>query len=367
VPSRIWKDISVDFIEKLPISAGCSYLMVIIDRLGKGVILIPCEQVDTGTVISKFIDRFAREHGIADSIVSDRGTQFVNALWGGLCQRLGIQRRLSTAFHPQTDGQTERMNAVVEEYIRNFCNSYQTDWAPLTAIAQLAINGRDAASTGISPFFLSHGYNVEPLQLHEVTEASEMNKTAAERANDITTKLAQALAVAQAELIAAQQRMEDIANRRREAAPEYKVGQKVWLDLRNIRTDRPSKKLDARHAKYTVLEKIGSHAYRLDVPGTIHDVFHTSLLRPAGENPFPSQEHLDYQPPAQLVEGNEEYQVEEILDERTKRRGRGFVKQYLVRWTGYAQPTWEPAHLLEDAAALDHWLERRTAAAEGGE
>jgi len=367
VPSRMWRDISMDFIEKLPMSDGNTNLMVIVDRLGKGIILVPCKHIDTETVISKFVDRFIREHGPPSSIISDRGTQFVNDLWKGVCERLKIMRRLSTAHHPQTDGQTERANSVVEEYLRNFCTYLQTDWSPLTAIAQLAINGRDATATGISPFFLTHGYNVEPLQLDEAIPTSEQQRPAAERANDIVTKLRQAFDIAQTELVSAQQRMEDSANRRRETPLEYKVGQKVWLDLRNIRTERPSKKLDARHAKYTILEKVGSHAYRLDVPGTIHDVFHTTLLRPAGTRPLPSQTRHDYQPPAHLVEGNEEYLVDSILDERTIRRGRGHMKQYLVRWTGYARPTWEPARSMEDTEALDHWLQHHNALAEGGE
>ncbi|KKA22103.1 hypothetical protein T310_3843, partial [Rasamsonia emersonii CBS 393.64] len=144
-------------------------------------------------------------------------------------------------------------------------------------------------------------------------------------------------------------------------ATNYKVGDKVWLDLRNIRTDRPSKKLDARHAKYTVLEKIGSHAYRLDTPLGIHPVFHTSLLRPANNNPLPSQIRTDPQPPAILGNDNdeEEFLVEEILDERHQRWGRGYRHQYLVKWDGYQQPTWTAAKNMEDTVALDVWEARK--------
>ena len=114
-------------------------------------------------------------------------------------------------------------------------------------------------------------------------------------------------------MAAAQEGQEEYANRHRQAAPAYQVGQKVWLDLRNIKTNRPSKKLDARHAKFTVLEKIGSHAYRLDTPPGIHNVFHTYLLRPAADDPFPSQKQTDWQPPAIINdEGEEEWEVERI-------------------------------------------------------
>jgi hypothetical protein len=137
--------------------------------------------------------------------------------------------------------------------------------------------------------------------------------------------------------------MEESANRHRDVAYMYWVGDKVWLNLYNIRTDRLSKKLDYKHAKFTVLEKISTYTYYLDVPGSIHNVFHTALLRPASENPFPSQEVLDYQPPGQLIDGELEYVVKRIEEEHTIKRGRGTQRQYLVKWLGYEQRDWQPA------------------------
>jgi transposase InsO family protein len=357
IPERKWREISIDFIEKLPISTGCSDMMVIVDRLGKGVIIEPCEKIDTDTVARKLIKVFIGHHGIPEAITSDRGTQFVNAMWERFCELLGIKRRLSTAYHPETDGQTERMNATIEAYIRAFCHWAQGDWAFLCPMAQLAINGRDAASTGISPFFLDHGYHVEPLQLQEEVQevphaqAQSMRK----KAENIVAKLKGTLDIVQAEMAAAQQRQESLANRHRDEAYEYKVGDKVWLDLRNIRTDRPSKKLDAKHAKFTVLERVGSHAYKLNTPPSIHNVFHTMLLRPAATDPFPSQRNDDYQPPAELIDGEEEWQIDRITGERMVKVGRGYRKEYRVKWTGYSRETWTKAVLLEDTAALDQW------------
>jgi hypothetical protein len=115
-----------------------------------------------------------------------------------------------------------------------------------------------------------------------------------------------------------------------------------------------------------VLEAIGLHAYCLDTPPGIHNVFYVSLLRPAANGPFPSQSNSDYQPPAKLVNGEEEYAVEEILQEREKRVGRGRRTEYLVKWVGYKQPTWEPAANLVDTAALDAWEARRPHSGKGG-
>jgi hypothetical protein len=370
IPERKWRDIAVDFVDKLPLSEGCTSMMVIVDRLGKGVIPIPCEDMEAETVARKLIQYFVGYHGVPTSVVSDRGTQFVGDLMTRLYKLLNIKPRPSTAFHPQTDGQTERMNAVIEEYLRNFCNHAQDDWAILLPIAQLAINGRDAASTGISPFFLDHGYHVEPFTITEEIPEESRLRTPREKANQIVLKLQAALDVAVTELAAAQDRMERTANGRRDPAPNYRVGDKVWLDLRNVRTERLSKKLDARHAKYNILEKTGSHTYRLNTPSAIHDVFHTSLLRPAHMDPFPSQRNDDYQPPAELTDenGNEEYRVDHILNEHTVKRGRGSRKEYLVKWTGWRRPTWTNAKFLEDTEALDKWEQRSgSSAGRGGE
>jgi hypothetical protein len=157
----------------------------------------------------------------------------------------------------------------------------------------------------------------------------------------------------------AQQVQEEATNRHRQQSPSFRVGDKVWLNLKNIRTDRTTKKLDAKHAKFTVTEVIGSHSYRLDTPPGIHNVFHSQLLRPASSDPLPSQIQDDSQPQPQLVGDEEEYDIEEILREKTLRRGRRKTQQYLVKWTGYARPTWEPHDALKDTAALVRWEERR--------
>ena len=140
----------------------------------------------------------------------------------------------------------------------------------------------------------------------------------------------------------AQQIQEEIANRKRQQAPSFQVGDKVWLSLKNVCTDRPSKSIDAKNAKYTVTEVVGSHSYRLDTPLGIHNVFYTQLLRLAATDPWPSQVQSDSQPAPRLVDSDLEYEVDKIIDEKLVRQ----KKKLLVKWTGYARPTWEP----EDAS-----------------
>jgi hypothetical protein len=132
----------------------------------------------------------------------------------------------------------------------------------------------------MSPFFLDHGYHVEPLDFDTDPREFGNPRTPAQKAENIVAKLKEALEMAQASMASAQQAQEEYANHRRDPAREYQVGDKIWLDLRNVRTERPSKKLDIHNAQYTVLEKVGSHAYKFNIPeGTIHPVFHTTLLR----------------------------------------------------------------------------------------
>ena len=175
------------------------------------------------------------------------------------------------------------------------------------------------------------------------------------RGEAFVAKLKEAVEVAQAAMATAQELQEEYANRARQVAEQFRVGDKVWLRLNNVKTDRPSKKLDWRNAKYTVTELIGSHACRLDTPPGIHNVFHVMHLKRAGDDPLPSQVQDDTQPPAIIPEddpdGEEEWQVEEILESRKTRR----ATEVLVKWTGYAQPTWEPLSAFLETEALDRY------------
>ena len=146
------------------------------------------EDIQAETVAKWFVRNYYRKHYLPRAIVSDRGTQFVGLLWARICKLLGIARRLSTAYHPETDGSTERMNQELETYLRTFVNHAQDDWYEMLPSAELAINGKDAASTSISPFFLEHGYHINPFSIQEELSEAVRNSPVA-IANRIVRKL----------------------------------------------------------------------------------------------------------------------------------------------------------------------------------
>jgi hypothetical protein len=359
IPERMWSELSIDFITDLPPSGPdqATNIMVVTDRLFKSVILEPMASITTEAVAERLMVSLIRHHGLPRAIVSDRGPQFVSLMWKRICELLRITRRLSTAYHPETDGATERMNQVIEHYLRCYATYWQDDWAGLLPIAMLAINNRDATSTGISPFFATHGYHVDLLSTIADKEGEEPLRTQGRspvaRGEAFVARLKEATEFAQATMASAQEQQEEYANRARQAAEQFRVGDKVWLSLRNIKTHRPSKKLDWLNAKYEVTEVISSHSYRLNTPPGIHSVFHVSMLKRAGDDPLPSQVQDDTQPPPIIAEdtGEQEWFVEEILKARKERRD----YQVLVKWTGYAQSTWEPLSALLDTEALDRF------------
>ena len=165
IPTQRWKDLSIDFMTGLPVSTdwkGESYdsILVIVDRLTKMIHYEPVKiTIDAPGLAKVIIDVVVRHHGLPNSIITDRGSLFTSKFWFSLCYFLGIKRRLSMAFHPQTNGQTERQNSTMEAYLRAFVNWEQNDWARLLPMAEFAYNNAKNASTGYTPFKLNYGFH----------------------------------------------------------------------------------------------------------------------------------------------------------------------------------------------------------------
>jgi hypothetical protein len=348
--------LSIDFMTELPAEnkGDPRYLMVITDRLLKGTTLEAMNTMEAEACAERFLQCHYRFHGFPRAITSDRGSNWVGRFWTKLCELVGMEQRLSTAFHPETDGATERMNQEVQAYLRAFVTYAQYDWHKLLPTAMLAINNRDT-SLGASPFFLTHGYHAEPIQqVAREDRPSPPTKVA----EDFVERLTEAQEFAQAAMASVQQRMEDQANKGRKEALNLKAKDLVWLNLKNIQTPQTSKKLSWINAKYRVTKVISPHVVELDVPTGIFPRFHVDLLKKAGEDPLPSQQQDDAQPPPLVPEtenSEAEYEVERVLRAENRPRGRGFRREVLVKWTGYKNPTWEPRTYLENTIALEEF------------
>lgn len=157
-----------------------------------------------------------------------------------MCKAAKIEQRLSTAFHPETDGATERMNQEVLAYLRSFISYAQFDWPDMLPTAQLSLNNRNNSSYGVSPFFLEHGYNIEPIQ-QKWLSSNGKRSAQTKLAENFIRRVKEAEEYAGAAMASAQQRMEDQANKSRNPSPLFRKGDKVWLNLKNIQTPQPKK------------------------------------------------------------------------------------------------------------------------------
>ena len=163
IPEQAWQELAMDFIVGLPASSGCTNILGVTDRLTKSMVLVPMSLMTAEDVADAMMRHVFAHHGLPRAIVSDQGSQFVSLMWSTVCRNLGITQRLSTAFHPETDGAQERSNQEIEVYLRAFTSYSQDDWASLLPTAQLALNNRPATATGMSPFFMTHGYHQDTI------------------------------------------------------------------------------------------------------------------------------------------------------------------------------------------------------------
>lgn len=359
IPERTWRDISMDFITHLPASQNHDAILVVVDRLTKMRHLIPCKATcDSAETARLYLQYVWKLHGLPTTIISDRGPQFVSEFWKHLNRSLEINSLLSTAVHPQTDGQTERFNAVLEQYLRAYVSYLQDDWYTWLPLAEFAANSWKSETTGVSPFFANYGFH--PRMGFE-PDAPPAATPATRDAAQFAEKMQLIIEYLRSESAAAQNRYEEQANRRRRPARIYKPGDLVWLDARNLRTLRPQKKLDWKNIGPLRIEKaVSPYAYKLELPASmrVHPVFHVNLLRPAENDPLPGQRPAP--PPPVDVDGAEEFEVEEVLDSRWEKKGRGRPRlRYTVRWVGFDQPTEEPAEYLENAQQIVANFHRR--------
>ncbi len=320
-----------------------------------------------------------RLHDIPAEIVSDRDPCFTGASWKDLQRLLGTKLCMSTAYHPQTDGQTERANRVVEEVLRHTVNQAMDNWDELLAGVELAINTTVKRSTGMSPFMLSHGrkpilpfnqHLMPRMLLNELTdEAMEAaarscgaltvpmtaaNESKVPAARLLHGKMSRMYTEAKKALTIARQRQQEQTDRhRRDTSRLYPVGGKAVLSTKNINLQLPSggtKKLMPRYVgPFEILERIGKVAYRLKLSKNfkgLHNVFHVSRLHPWRED---GPRRPPKPPESFELEGEPYWNVEKILTHEHRIVGKRIKTLYTVHWEGFPEEesTEEPADNLK--------------------
>jgi len=341
IPERPWQEITMDFITGLP---PCEYqgrvydaILVVMDRYTKRAKYIhTMKTLDAAGLADLLEEYILRDKGTPEGIVTDRGGIFTSNYWSELCYNLRIQRKFSTAFHPQTDGQTERQNQTVEAYLRAYCNDWKNDWVRKLGTAEFSYNNSKHSTTGMSPFMAESGYNPTiPAQVGVSKKAVDV-PSAKERIVD----LIKARVILQRNWSAASANQVKHYDKLH-IDKSFKLNEWVLLSSKNIRF-RAGKLAPKYIGPFKIIKVVGSHAYELKLPPLyerIHPVFHVSLLESYrsrdGEEPgtWNTPELEDESEP-------EEWEVETIVD----RRGKGKKVQYLVRWKGWPKEYDEWVH-----------------------
>ena len=329
VPERVWTDISMDFIEGLPKSAGKDVIMVVVDRLSKYTHFLLLSHPFTAIGVAQaFLDGVFKLHGVPNSIVSDRDKVFLSQFWQELFKHLGTKLNMSTAYHPQSDGQSEVVNRCLESYLRCMVHERPRDWAKWVSLAEWWYNTTFHTSINTTPYAVVYG---QPAPVHMPYLPGDSKVASVDRslqAREAAIKLLKFY------LERARHRMKQQADKKR-SDRQFMVGDLVYLKLQPYRqksvVNRLCLKLLAKFfGPYKVLDRVGSVAYKLELPpaSRIHPVFHVSQLKKhVGEAVVQSQ--------LPLLD-NDGLLVKEpvhILDRRMSKVGNVAVTEVLVRWS----------------------------------
>jgi hypothetical protein len=346
IPNAIWEDLSLDFITGLPKSKGYDAVLVVVDRLSKyGHFILLKHPYTAKTVAEIFVREVVRLHGTPHSIISDRDPIFVSHFWKELFKLQGTKLQMSSAYHPETDGQTEVLNRCLESYLRCFASEQPKSWSHWIPWAEYWYNTTYHISIGKTPFEVVYGRQA-PSLLRFLSNETKVQAVALELSDRD-----EALSQLKAHLLRAQQQMKKYADKSRRDV-NFDIGEWVFLKLRPHRQHsvirRINQKLAARfYGPFKIVEKIGEVAYKLLLPDSskIHPVFHVSLLKKAVGD-YEVQGTL----PKELeITAEEDHYPEQVIGSRLITKEGLTVPQSLIKWRGGTldDVTWEDNDFLQ--------------------
>jgi hypothetical protein len=345
-----FQQVTCDFITDLLPSNGFDSIMVVVDHgLSKGVVYIPCNKTVTAEQTAQlYIDHVWKRYGFPKIFISDRGPQFSSIVFKEICQTMKIDQRMSTAFHPQTDGETERVNQELETYLRMFCALEPEQWGAYLPMAEFAHNARVHEATKRTPFQVIYG--TDPIGI-----PTALPRYTAPAAEDKAKEL---IRIRQ-ETLSARELARRVMEQRSQIkipAPLFK-DQRVWLNTTNIKLPYTRKLKPKREGPFKVLDQLGKYTYRIELPKTwkIHPVFDRWYLTPYIETDEYGENYP--QPPPDIIDGHQEYEIEQIL----KQMGKGRTLRYYVKWKGYSTQdnSWVKAVDLTNADELLEEFKKR--------
>jgi hypothetical protein len=246
-------------------------------------IFIQAHSTDTTLDLATlFVTHVFSKHGLPNNIISNRCSLFTSNFWEALCGLLKIKQNLSTAFHPETNGQTEQVNQILEQYLCMYVSYHQDNWDTWLPLAKFAYNNSEHSSSKQSPFFTIYGQHpcFDSVQITDLRPADQLASIISQTQNQLRIELEKAI-----------KHFKSYANNKRIKPPDFKVNDSVWLSSQNISTTRPTKKLAERWlGPFKIVKKIGFNSFRLQLPvqwKSVHPVFHISLLEPVSQSTIP--------------------------------------------------------------------------------
>ena len=363
-PCMAW---TTDAVTGLPTTKrGHDAIQVFVERLCKLKHFVASKKSDGAVELAaSFVRTVVRAHGVPETIVSDRDPRFTAHFYAELTKLLGITLAMSTARHPQSDGQSEREIKTLITALRAFCNEHQDDWDDYLDMLELGFNSTTQSSTQHSPFELLYG--MKPRLPVDVALAPIAPKNPA--AIDRAERMQSALRFARSHLLDAQQRQAKNADRHRRHAA-FAVGDAALLSTDGLQLRNGGSKLCSRFiGPFEVIEVVNANAYKLKLPPqlqALHPTFNIEKLKPYrdGRRSFPSRpQQYDRPPPAIDADsnGDSEWAVDRIVAQRK----RGRVVEFLVAWKGYPpeENTWEKRAAVAHTDALAEFEHNQRVAA----
>jgi hypothetical protein len=354
IPHKPWHVISVDFITDLPRSkSNNDSIVVFVDTFSKMTKMTALKKTDGAERFAQiFNDKIVSSYGHPHTIISDRDTRFTSKYWECLSKLLGSKLNRSSAYHPETDGQTERMNQTLENLLRAVVNEWNDDWEEKLPTVEYTMNNTINASTKLTPFDVCLTWKPQLAVEHRDWQLLKDEVPAATKSFDdivITYDL-----VTQ-NIRKSQEQQQKQANKHR-IDEKFKVGDKVMLSTANLKLPFGIRKLTARYfGPFEVIGVNNDVNYKLRLPPQwkVHNNIHTSKLKKFNEDKevFPDRQQLVEPPPTVVMEdGQTEYEVDRIIDHKTDTNGN--PTKYLVLWKGYnaEDATFEPIEHLENAS-----------------